>query len=243
MSTIEMCESLKLHQIISVYSGNGHNSYLNNYPGWQGGGRSYCEIHPVSEIGGKQCLGAGQPLSKNQLKELLGLTSDIAVGKVPFFPTEILGWQVVLDNLKALVWIRPKIRTIYHRDIDRKIIAPMPGMIFSLENNRLTVFAVKGNRRPQKNSFLYHLPIWNIDITGRVCTGTCKLPDLLIKEGEPEKIIREWESVFFDSEFTHEGTQVYDKIDLIKFWKSLDGKKEFSFEGLLSTHKTVNDLL
>ncbi len=234
---------LRLDRVISIYRGENQREFT-NLGDWIPKNRIYCEVHPVSHIRGQAMLGAGQPLSRKQLGEMVGLASEQGQQQHFFIPTELLFWKTGYHQVKIVFWVRPGIYTITNRYIDRPLTCPFPSMIFIVENETFHVFAVRPNRRPAPSTPLFHMPIWNVSDNGRVCTGTCKFPDYSRLLNDPEKIMKEWKTIFFNSEFTHDfGPPAYRGMDLSEFWQKLDGQKKFPTTVLKSCRKKLCDIM
>lgn len=72
-----------------------------------------------------------------------------------------------------------------------------PGLVFLLRSTGLSVFAVKGNRKPGADTALYHAPFWNIYGSGRIC-----MPEVF-RKSTAEQTIDNAERIFYGSAFSH----------------------------------------
>lgn len=121
--------------------------------------------------------------------------------------------------------------------------ANMPPMLWFADKQRLSVFALKSDRRPSETTTLYHAPFFNVYENGNVCMGTV---DVNIKNSiSVEAFIESWENYFFNSYFTHllnEHNPI--KGNCISVWKDLIGtSKAFPKEILKKSHRKLKNFL
>ena len=121
--------------------------------------------------------------------------------------------------------------------------ACVPAMVWKADNESLSVFALKGNKKPTVDTKLYHAPFFNVYQSGNVCMGTV---DVTVKqESCLEDFIKKWEDYFWNSYFSHlmEGfTPVKDNIVLL--WQQLIRTNEtFPVSVLKPTRQTIENLI
>lgn len=110
---------------------------------------------------------------------------------------------LAFNGSTLIVWLPPKPRMVYFDAPEpmgkREGITPHPGLVFAASPaHDVRIFAVKGQQRPTPDTKLYLAPYMNIyGDDGSMCMGNVKAPD-----PSPESIDA-WESMFFNSYFTH----------------------------------------
>ena len=174
-----------------VYSGN---RYDNN--GNQG---AYAEIRPIHD----GHMRAGKPVTKKAIRDLLGAfdVQDTKKAKNPCgtIPENLLYadpdsgtyiWYTLPGRRNVLFEAKGMTSDIYH----------VPGMIYRLQDSRLSVWAFKG-RKPKGNTRLLHAPFFNVYESGNVCLGNASHEI----EGTPtwQKILEHGETLFWGSRGSH----------------------------------------
>jgi PRTRC genetic system protein B len=118
----------------------------------------------------------------------------------------------------------------------KKIDVPWPRLLMvANRNGKLAVAALKTNGRVSAKTKLYHAPLMNVYANGNVCTGSATLPN---ECGIDQ--IKVWESVMFDSAFSHvnnpstlflagDKSKAVDNNAHYRFWLSLSKKKVDKF--------------
>ncbi len=121
--------------------------------------------------------------------------------------------------------------------------AGVPAMIWKATKNRLTVFAIKGSKKPTHSTPLYHAPFFNIYADGNVCMGTVDtdIPgDCCL-----EDFIQHWENYFWNSYFSHmmEGFNPVNG-NMVLLWKELlQSGEDFPASVLRKTNYTLQNIL
>jgi PRTRC genetic system protein B len=77
----------------------------------------------------------------------------------------------------------------------------VPAMIWRADRESLMVYALKGNRKPNAYTILYHAPFFNIYLDGRVCMGTVRIN--IGQDTRLEDFMEQWENYFWNSYFSH----------------------------------------
>jgi PRTRC genetic system protein B len=153
-----------------------------------------------------------------------------------------------LDTAKngfAVWYTTPMERQLFFKD-DLGIpsgIAKVPAMLWKGSRDTLTVFALKGNRKPVLDSSLYHAPYFNIHPDGRVCMGSVKLA--IEDDTFLEDFIGLWESYFFNSYFslTLEGGSQCGK-NIVQLWQEqVKTVRPFAEMHLIKSGKTLADMI
>lgn len=205
----------------------------------------YIEQHELYKTKqGAYKLGAGTPMeyetiysiiesinSSTQIKrKFKGLMPDNLLYFYPHMPQERLVWVV-----------EPERRYLkFNRNDLESGKADCPRLIFSIEGNKmLSVFAVK-DKKITPETILYNAPFPNVT-RGSVCIGGALK---WIQETQTyEELMEQWESIFFDSTFNHDGGSQQAKISMGKLWKPLlDTKKKFPLEQLVESGKKLKNL-
>lgn len=108
------------------------------------------------------------------------------------------------DQTKLTWWVKGRRRAMWLAEYrgshnrTRRLMVPWPSLVFHVSKQRgLSVFAIRGYRRPGERSRLYHAPLGNIYRDGRVCLGNAKPGDLGLGS------IPVWEEAIFDTRFAH----------------------------------------
>ncbi|UOE47890.1 PRTRC system protein B [Mucilaginibacter sp. SMC90] len=119
----------------------------------------------------------------------------------------------------------------------------IPAMLWKGSRESLSVYALKGNRKPLLNSPVFHAPYFNMYGDGRVCMGTV---DLKIDAFTClEDFIRLWEDYFFNSYFSHtiDGGSNAGK-NIVQLWQEQAAMgQKFPEEQLISTGKTLVQII
>lgn len=169
-----------------------------------GVGASYATIHEV-HLNDRQApvIGAGRPLDTKALKTLVRELSPSLLDKTCILPGNVLS-----VGSTHIMWWSPPSRRAYFFDtrIETEGVsvgkrcgeAFAPGLIFLVRDSQLWVYAVKGNKRPDADTALFHAPLMNLYADGALCTGSMAKPQSTLVES-----ITQWENAFWDSRFTH----------------------------------------
>ncbi|UOE50895.1 prokaryotic E2 ligase family D protein [Mucilaginibacter sp. SMC90] len=144
------------------------------------------------------------------------------------------------------VWHTPPVeRQLFFKD-DLGIpsgAAKVPAMLWKGSRDTLSVFALKGNRKPSLNSPLFHAPYFNMYADGKVCMGTVKLA--IDADTCLDDFIALWESYFFNSYFSHtiEGGSNCGK-NIVQLWQEqVSNKSPFPEAQLIKSGKILADII
>ena len=167
------------------------------------GGASFATIHPiVNDENNGMTIGAGCAFDERALKKLATeLVSTLRI-KSGILPSNVL--SVGDDHI--MWWSAPSRRTYFFNTRDdggihvgkRSGEAFTPNLIFVVRRGGMSVFAVKGNKRPEAGTPIYHAPLMNVYEDGTLCMGSMSRPNSTLADS-----IALWEQSFWDAAFSH----------------------------------------
>lgn len=203
---------------------------------------AYASGHTVSrDEQGKLTIEAGAGISATALNK--AYTDLLGHNTLHFLEERVLAY----NGHTLLCWFPPMERSIYFDAPEpmgkRQGMVPHPGLVLLVSpSTEPRFFAVKGNQRPTANTPLFHAPYLNIyGSDGAICMGNVKEPDC------SPAAIDEWESVFFNSHFTHAnaGTKVRYPGGIYSLWVDLlEGTLQtFPEDALISRQGNPGDYL
>lgn len=182
--------------------------------------------HRVDTIKGAPVIGAGRPITPEDERKVQGLLLSRREDPAPMqvFPENLL-----FCDATRLVWWRPsQVRPMYLRDTEGKpsvIVTRWPNLIFHVTDRSLSVATFDGEGRPDAATRLLHSTLPNIYGDTSVCTGNATLP-----VGPAVEEMPQWESVIFDTAFTHSNNpgalrrgRAKDPMDVEDFWRAREG--------------------
>lgn len=159
----------------------------------------YLEQRDIVE--GKMC--AGRPLSKKCITDIIKTIAEdsdnIAIGYHGIIPENLLYADTTTGKFR-LVWYNPpqKRKMYFIKELgipDGEVL--MPGILYSVSDNQLYVYAFKGKTPKDK---LFQAPFFNVN-NHSVCLGSAKAKkpvNLTYIEA-----MEYWETMFWTSEFSH----------------------------------------
>jgi len=119
----------------------------------------------------------------------------------------------------------------------------LPGLVWLANRDHLYVFAVKGNRKPNANTILYHPPFFNTHANGQVCMGNVRIQ--IDHTTCLEDFIEKWEGYFYESYFSHTlngGSKVNGNI--VELWQEqAETGQKFPEKRLIKNGKTLQNLI
>ncbi|MEF2265381.1 PRTRC system protein B [Janthinobacterium sp. LS2A] len=214
MKTVDIISSadatLHLTRAILLYQSSGGYSHV------------YASSHPIDIDASnpeRRCIGAGTPM---QRADLISFAAAIhtQTAHAGFLPSNLL---YTSPNLMA--WLVPAaVRTTWFKTNCAQIgnahgLAAHPALVFFAGRGGWHVFALRESARPTPDTSLYHAPHFNVNDSGRICTGNVQIPDNLGAEA-----MAGYENAFFRSHFTHTNRQkpraVRGKGGLTALWAS-----------------------
>jgi PRTRC genetic system protein B len=211
-----------------------------------GMGKPFATVHSVgTDDAGAPFLLAGTPVTREALIALNEkLVPDSAIDYLPSHALAVgAGWMVW--------WREAGARTLFF-DTDRAdpigkraISTHLPALVFAVKGGDLYVFALTKSERPEPDTPLSMPPFYNTWSDARLCQGSAHRPDRSGLQAIPQ-----WESLFFDSAFTHPNDRNGKRLTRHRkgvggLWKEIvDGKfKTFPTKHLVPADRTLGDLV
>lgn len=160
----------------------------------------YLEQHKINSDGS---LGVGKPLLQKTMVKMFSTVSQsnrqLDSSLYGIVPGNVLYCDTRMGNEKLVWYRRPEERMLFFTEsleIPNGVMK-VPGLIYSVSGKKLRVHAFKGNK-PKKQLFL--APFMNTSDES-VCLGNSKVtfPD----ERTFDNVIKYWETMFWQSEFSH----------------------------------------
>jgi PRTRC genetic system protein B len=187
---------VSLVSAIMLYASQGNGYGCHSY---------YATTHPVEfDDNGAPVIQAGQPVDIANLKSSLSKLLGSAQNHSGVLPDNIL--SVGIEHI--VWWQKPGKRTMFFDCAQkgegvvnvgkRTGVGFTPGLVFVAKGQKMMVFAIKGDERPEADTVLHHAPFMNVWIDGRVCTGSAPLPGETVATS-----VAAWESAFWLSNFSH----------------------------------------
>ncbi len=175
------------HQIVVYKNDHGNNGYV--------------EHREIVNIEGKDYLSEGKPLTKKALRDMLDIVIDskntVFATVKELIPDNILYYDPRPGRLVLVWWQKPSERQLsgmYKRAVKYKC----PSLIYVLKDDSISIYAMKGIKKPTLKTALYHLPVPNIHDDGMVCMGNVKKPKHTVEISE---LVKLWENSFWLSKF------------------------------------------
>jgi len=203
-----------LKPALSIVVYKSDNAGVNEY---------YLESHHVNENG--QLL-EGKPLMQETLAEIVELFYEEKKERSQisgFISEQVLFYMPLTGGNYRLVWYHPAETRYMHFAKVLKIPsgkASVPALVYLVERNELSVFALKSDDRPTEKTKIYRAPFHNINNPGEVCLGNAKVKKPTDKTFT--NVIKYWEDMFWLSEFAHlNGSLNPTTSSLAKLWTRL----------------------
>ncbi|GAB2856045.1 hypothetical protein GCM10027277_25800 [Pseudoduganella ginsengisoli] len=202
---------------------------------------AYASIHAVEVADGRPVILAGKPMTPRAAHRLArDLNHQSGVG------ASFLDGRTLYSGPNLLVWWQPA--TTRHIAFkctefgERGEVVPHPALVFAVGPKGWHVWAVKGTKRPTRDTGLYRAPYFNVSDTGAICQGSAVLPS-----GEASSRIDAWVDAFFCSFFSHPNgaKTVRHPGGAYAFWQSMLDAPPARFPGrsLLPTGVTLADAI
>ncbi len=189
-------------------------------------------------------MGAGKPLTKKCVTDIFRAivedSEDISEGYHGVIPRNLLYADTTTGRIR-LIWYNPPMkRRMYFAGSlgipEGEIV--VPGMVYEANDNSLRVYSFKG-KTPQGP--LYQAPFFNVS-NHAVCLGTAKAKRP--KSLTYIEVIEYWETMFWNSEFSHLYGHNPIKGNLAVITKSCIEKREpFPTNALIKSSYKLKDLL
>lgn len=210
---------------------------------------TYATIHDVTTIQGRPEIMPGRLLTQKDLQLMVQGIGSTAHGNVAqWFDPGMLA----KSEDRMIWWTPPTMRPMFFKEsgfngksFTGNGVCPTPGLVWmAMPGHGLYVFAVKGAKRPTKQTPLHQAPFFNVWGRGQVCIGNAALPSEAEK-WEPQA----WEKTFFGSHFTHPNFTEVDRLikgkDPSDFWQKMIERpaKRFPDDRLVQIPLAAGDLL
>lgn len=156
-------------------------------------------------IDGTGRMGAGMPVTYEFMNSLSSDYSE-EYNAVPHgrIPSNLLYCDIRRGHDKYVWYNPPRRRMMYFsRSLNiENAEYNLPGVVYSVKNDKMTIYAYKGDTAPRERTELFAAPFFNIYDT-RVCLGSARSD----KPSNPKyaDMLEYWEKMFWGSEFTHLG--------------------------------------
>ncbi len=187
----------------------------------------------VTNEQGESVIGAGRLMSKEDVESVLRSMLEMGKRKVSLLPPNVVSISETHLAWTVPAQVRPMLFNITGMPM-KNIDVPWPRLFMvANRNGKLAVAALKTKGRVGAKTKLYQAPLMNVYANGNVCTGSATLPD---ECGIDQ--IKVWESVMFDSAFSHVNNQ--STLSLVgEKDKSVDNKAHYRFWLSLSRKKVA----
>lgn len=189
----------------------------------------YLENHAVNEKGQ---LMAGSPLRQETIQAMVDAfyTEQQSRIKVSgMIPDYLLQFIPRPGGRYVMTWYREATHRVIHFSASLKIpsvLFPVPALVYHVDGKELSIYALKGDRRPKMTDKLYMAPYHNTDDEGLVCLGSVKVARPAVTTYET--LTKYWEDLFWLGEFTHVNGDGPTKTDLTKLYRQLAKVKKTS---------------
>ena len=203
--------------------------------------------HPLSGKDGRIEIGAGKPISINDLMDALdGLRrNDAAENSVGFVPKGVfymtqswIGWEVPA-------------RFTLLRIKKQEVMVPLPRLLLFSNGEDLRVCAVRHRAKLEASTPVYHAPLLNVYDGGTICWGSVKKPRSASIHDLDRKA---WEVALIESVGTHvnhshtltlsgDGKDDVNTAQHVNFMLSLTKAKQFPNKNLASMGVTLGQFV
>lgn len=173
-------------------------------------------------------MGAGKVLDTEAKAKILQVLND-DVQRSP----EFIEPATLFQDRETLVWYRVRQKTRVCLD-GHNLSIPVPSLVFMLHRGHLYVRAYKGERRPSPDTHLICSGLPNLYANGSWCAGGNRLP-----ERPSQRHMADVEGMFFESPFTHDGSERPINGGGLDWLRSLEGKPRFPIRQLPGTRHTL----
>ena len=146
---------------------------------------------------------------------------------------ELLSECCLVSNLETLTWYRPRAKAsicMHGKDLN----VPLPNLVFLCHKGKLFVKAFKGTKRPNFDTDLFSSSLPNMYEQGSWCSGGNRLP-----EHPTQRDIAKIETMFFESPFTHSGSEPFPGTTIDTWLETLQEKQSFPIKALIPSRLTL----
>jgi PRTRC genetic system protein B len=212
---------------------------------------AFIEAFDIEEQTGKPIN--AHPLSKSELDSLAKALEKEKKGvkqSGPFLACDGLLPPTVLfvDQVfpGALLWYTPAQKKQLYFKPELTIADghyPVPALLWCATAASLRLYALASPERPAPLTALQYAPFFNVFETGSVCMGTAKVD--ISKTATIGAFMTGWETVFFNSYFSHlNGQHQPVQGNIIQLWQSLlESGEPFPIDRLNPTGMTLDQLM
>lgn len=160
---------------------------------------------------------------------------DEEYGFKGFIPANVLSFKT---KELSLIWTTEKCQKelLFQNDNISSGLYPIPRLLWKYHKKNLYVYAIKSD----KDNSLYQAPFLNTYSDGSICLGSVKIKSDYM---DLNKVMRNVENSFFNSYFTHTNTDNLIKGNIVSFYKSHIGKKDFPDNLLVKINLKKESLL
>lgn len=139
-------------------------------------------------------------------------------------------------------WSKPQKRQVWFRAADPigtcSAEVSIPSLLWVVTPSAWYVCALKGDARPDQGAQLFVAPLFNVWAGGKICEGNIQRPSF------SDRIPEAWESVFWNSEFTHPNIHLSKSFTLaeggaVGLWQGLLAGNTFEESSLVPMEMTV----
>lgn len=209
-------------------------------------GEFYLESHSISKEG---AILEGKPLLQETIQDIVEVfyrnktEQSIITG---FFPEALLKFEPTGKKYE-MIWYRPSCIKRLHFTEDLGIPAgdaSVPALLYKVDkNDKLFVFALDSDKRPDYNTKLFRAPFHNLYKDGSVCLGNARVKRPAERTFSAE--IQMWETLFWNSKFSHlNGSENPAKTNINILWKQLiKSGSQWDASELLPINRTVKNIL
>lgn len=144
----------------------------------------------------------GTPIDRNTISDLTSKLAGQAETGRTMLPARVL----YSDASLLMWWCRASRRAIYFKSGKEELDAlsgkevAHPPLVFMAQSQRLSVWALAEDERPEASTKLFVAPYFNVYEGGNMCSGNVRLPESL---SSASKNLKAWEEAFFETNFTH----------------------------------------
>ncbi len=205
----------------------------------------YWQVHPIRiDQNGVPHLEAGRGMTQECIEALCKAVLPSLVSNTGWIDEDLLAYGSGMSG--PLVFFRPSVRRpiYFGRGAPLKSgMAPWPALVMVASPRDLSVYVVRGDKRPELSTPLYCAPFYNVYYNHKVCIGQSKIPPKCTPS-----TLDAWSEAFYKSAFTHPNANNEDFLlqgTLEKLWGDLlSGKrKRFPYSWLKPAKKTLKQLL
>jgi PRTRC genetic system protein B len=211
--TEDLLSEFKPKALLAIY-GKNYNDY-------------YMESHKIMNNGG---IGPGVPVSYDTIAEMVSIfhKEENKASKVSgLFPTTLIHFEQKTRGKYKMIWYNKEFRRPLFFKPETKLKSTdynLPASIFVVDDNKLSVFCYNNRKVTEQTELL--MPVWyNTSDNGDMCLGNAKTK---LKQLTYAGLIEYWETLFYDSYFSHvNGEEKCKSKELKKAWKKAT---EFEFD-------------